>query len=189
VASYGYVVIASNSSWTNTSPTNGVQKRAIDYAEALNADSKSPLYQRLDMEKVGAMGHSQGAAATGVVASDPRVKSLILWNTGASNNKPFLNVSGDRDIGGTVASVTSATNNASQPGAWVWYHQVLQTGGSATGHLVLMEQPERVLDLAVGWWDYQLKGSATAKAMFVGASCGLCNKADEFEYGHNTKLQ
>lgn len=189
LASYGYVVVASNSTWTNTSPTNGVQKRALDYAESLNADQNHPLYQRLDLTKIGAMGHSQGAAATVNVASDARVKSLILWNTGTSNAKPFLNVSGDRDIGGSVSSITSSTNGASQPGAWVWYHQVLQTGGTSTGHLVLMEQPERVVDLCVGWWDFQLKGSATAKAMFVGSNCGLCNKDAEFEYGANSKLQ
>jgi hypothetical protein len=43
--------------------------------------------------------------------------------------------------------------------------------------------------MAVAWWDFQLKGSATGKAMFVGESCGLCNRATEFEYGKNTKLQ
>ena len=38
VASYGFVVVASNSTWTNTAPTNTVQLRALDYAAALNAD-------------------------------------------------------------------------------------------------------------------------------------------------------
>jgi hypothetical protein len=64
IASYGYVIVASNSVWTNTAPSNGVQERAIDYAEYLNEDTTSPLYHRLDLDKVGAMGHSQGAAAT-----------------------------------------------------------------------------------------------------------------------------
>jgi hypothetical protein len=191
VSSHGYVVIASNSSWTNTAPTNGVQRRAIDYAEALNADPASPLYQRLDLANVGAMGHSQGAAATANAASDARIKSLILWNSGNSNAKPFLNVSGDRDIAGTVASVRSGVDGATQPGAWVWHHQVLQTGGSFTGHLVLMEQPDRVWEMTVAWWNWQLKGDqgAMGKGMFVGPSCGLCGRAAELEYGHNARLQ
>jgi chlorophyllase-like protein len=190
LASYGFVVIASNSTWTNTAPTNKVQQRALDYAAALNNDTNSVLYHRLDMGKVGAMGHSQGAAATGTADDDPRVKAVIFWNTGTSNVKPFLNVSGDRDVGGVMmSSVSSSTNSATQPGAWVFYHQVLQTGGNSTGHLVLMEQPDRVIDMAVAWWKWQLKGDMEAKNMFVGSSCGLCNRKAEFDYGANSRLQ
>jgi len=190
VASHGFVVIASNSTWTNTPPTNNVQLRALDYAEALNADSSSVLYQKLDLDKIGAMGHSQGAAATANADNDPRVKAAIYWNGGASNEKPFLNVSGDRDIGErTLDATRSATEAATQPGAWLWFHQVLETGGNATGHLVLMEQPDRVWELTVAWWKWQLNGDQEAKNMFVGDDCGLCNRDAEFEYGQNSLLR
>jgi chlorophyllase-like protein len=190
VASHGFVIVASNSTWTATAPTNTVQTHALDYAAALNDDPSSDFYQRLDLDKIGAMGHSQGAAATLVASADSRVKSVILWNGGATNAKPFLNVSGDRDVGGRPISGTkTATEGATQPGAWVWYHKVLETGGGSTGHLVLMEQPDRVWEMAVAWWKWQLNGDQTAKNMFVGANCGLCNKADEFEYGTNSLLQ
>ena len=99
-------------------------------------------------------------------------------------------ISADRDIGSTTSgSLADASAAATQPGAWVFYHQVLETGGSSTGHLVLMEQPERVLDMTIAWWDYQLKGDATAKKMFVGDGCGLCNQPSEFEYGTNALLK
>ncbi|HEY6555739.1 MAG TPA: hypothetical protein VI072_00640, partial [Polyangiaceae bacterium] len=107
-----------------------------------------------------------------------------------SNEKPFLNVSGDRDLGGvTPSSMASGANSATQPGAWAYYHQVLQTGGTATGHLVLMMQPERVSDMNVAWWKWQLKGDQQAKSMFVGSNCGLCNRSSEFEFGHNSRMQ
>jgi len=190
VASHGFVIVASNSTWTNTAPTNGVQLRALDYAEALNADPSSVLYQKLDLEKIGAMGHSQGALATATADNDPRVKAAIYFNTGASNEKPFLNISGDRDIGNRpIDGTKTATNNATQPGAWLWFHQVLETGGGSTGHLVLMEQPDRVWQITVDWWKWQLNGDQTAKKMFVGADCGLCNRAAEFEYGQNSHLE
>jgi hypothetical protein len=190
LASYGYIIVASNSTWTATAPTNMVQLRALDYAKAINEDPESLFYQKLDMENVGAMGHSQGAMATANADGDPRIKSVIFWNTGTSNEKPFLNVSGDRDVSATTpASMTTGVNAATQPGAWVYYHQVLQTGGNATGHLVLMEQADRVIDLTRAWWDWQLKGDEEAKKSFVGGDCGLCNKADEFEYGHNDLLK
>ena len=60
----------------------------------------SVFYQKLDLDKIGAMGHSQGAGATAKADNDPRVKAAIYWNAGTSNEKPFLNVSGDRDVGG-----------------------------------------------------------------------------------------
>jgi hypothetical protein len=190
LASHGYVVIASNSTWTDTAPTNMVQARALDYAAALNADPESELYGKLDLEHIGAMGHSQGAGATGSVDDDPRVKAVIFWNAGTSDVKPFLNVSGDRDTGNrTKEALESATNSATQPGAWVYYHQVLETGGRSTGHLVLMMQPERVIDLTLAWWDWQLEDDQTAKAMFVGDGCGLCSSPDEFEYGANAHMQ
>jgi hypothetical protein len=190
VASYGFVIVASNSTWTATSPTDKVQLRALDYAKALNEDPTSLFYQKLDMDNVGAMGHSQGASATKNADSDPRVKSVIFWNTQVSNNKPFLNVSGERDVVSTTpASMSSDVNAATMPGAWVYYHQVLQTGGSSTGHLVLMEQPDRVVDMAVAWWKWQLKGDTDAKKTFVGDGCALCDKADQFEYGHNPLMQ
>lgn len=191
LASHGFVVVASNSTWTNTAPTNQVQLRALDYAAALNGDANSPLYNRLNLNQIGAMGHSQGAAATSVADNDPRVKSAIFWNAGTSNEKPFLNVSGDRDIGGAItpSSMAAGVNAATQPGAWVYHHQVLQTGGTATGHLVLMMQPERVTDMTVAWWKWQLKGDQQAKGMFVGANCGLCNRSSELEFGHNSRMQ
>lgn len=191
VASHGFVVIASNSTWTGTAPTDTVQVRALDYAEALNEDPDSIFYHHLDLDRIGAMGHSQGAGATVDAASDPRIRALILWNGGTSEDKPFLNVSGDRDVNKDITpeSMAEETDAASQAGAWVYYHQVLETGGSSTGHLVLMEQPERVTEMAVAWWKYMLNDDPEAKKMFVGGDCGLCDQADEFEFGVNDLLE
>lgn len=189
LASHGFVVFASNSRFTQGG--NNEMLRALDFAKAANADSTSTLFKRLDLSKVGAMGHSQGAGATADAASDARIKAIILWNGGSSGNpkKPFLAVSGDRDIGSpTVAGYTSYVNAATQPGAWLFYHKVLETGGSATGHLTLMEQPERTTDVTVAWWKYILNGDAQAKTNFIGTDCGLCNSKADFEYGqHNLK--
>ncbi len=69
VASYGYFVVAANDRQVGTNDTTGTGStqpmlRALDYAAAANMDSTSPYYQKLDMTKVGAMGHSQGGSAT-----------------------------------------------------------------------------------------------------------------------------
>ena len=190
IASYGYVIVASNSTWTNTAPTDKVQERAIDYAESLNDDTTSVLYHKLDLEKIGAMGHSQGAAATVNAAKDARVKSVIFWNLGATNDKPFLTVSADHDVGmSTVASLSMLADGATQPGEWIYFHQILQTGGNTTGHLVLMEQPDRVWQMAVDYWNWQLRGDQKAKKTFVGSDCTLCSTTDQYEYGVNSSVQ
>jgi hypothetical protein len=190
VASHGFVIIASNSTWTNTAPTDTVQLKALDYAKALNEDSKSPLYQRLDLEHIGAEGHSQGAAATKVADIDPRIDAVIFWNSQVSNNKPHLNVSAERDTTArTPADMMASAQGATKPGAWIYFHKIPETGGNATGHLTLMEQPERVVDMAIAWWKWQLKGDEEAKKMFVGDSCGLCTKKDEYEFGHNMLMK
>lgn len=97
-------------------------------------------------------------------------RRLLHPALGTSNEKPFLNISGERDIGNTITAVSMATetNAATQPGGWIFFERLLQTGGTSTGHLTLMEEPERVVDLTVAWWDWQLKGSQEAKKVFVG---------------------
>jgi hypothetical protein len=187
VASHGFVVVAPNSRWTSGGEM--VMLRALDLAKAINEDPMHVLYQRLDLDKVGAMGHSQGSSATAQAASDPRIDSVILWNGGTGGAvKPFLAVSGDRDIGDpTAMSLSSGVNAAAQPGAWLFYHKVLVTGGNFTGHLTLMMQPERVIEPTVAWWKYMLKGDQEAKKMFIGSDCGLCNKKDDYEFGLNSK--
>lgn len=185
VASHGFVVFAANSRWVGSG--NDEMLHALDFAKAANEDASSIYYGKLDLDRVGAMGHSQGSAATAAAASDPRIKAVILWNAGTSAVKPFLAVSGDKDVTSyTTEDMTSGLASASQPGAWLYYHNVLDTGGWVTGHLLLMEQPERVIDPAVAWWKYVLNGDLEARAMFVGltgSDCGLCNQSGDFEFG------
>ena len=187
VASHGFVVFAANSRFTDGG--NMEMLKALDFAKAENENPESVFYQKLDLEKIGAMGHSQGSSATNHAAADARVKAVILWNGGTATTKPFLAVSGDRDISNyTPMSMAMGAMGSSQPGAWLYYHKVLETGGGVTGHLTLMEQPERVIDPTVAWFKYMLNGDQEAKKMFVGDDCGLCNKKDDFEFGNNGKL-
>lgn len=178
VASQGFIVVAANSRFV----ANGAMTRALDFMFAANNDSSSLYYQRIDTSRVGAMGHSQGGAATIAAAADARVRDVIIFNGGTSASKPFLAVSGDHDIGNPVVDTYRNAVNAAPEGAFLFFHNVPVTG-TISGHLTLMLQPERVVEPTAGWWKYMLKGDAAARALFVGASCGLCNRASDFEYG------
>jgi hypothetical protein len=180
VASQGFFVIAANSRWVGG---NSAMTKALDYAFAANEDAMGPYYHRMDTTKVGAFGHSQGSSATVSAASDARVKVVILFNGGTSASKKFLAVSGERDIGSpTVASYQSGTNSGTMGSAFLFYHKIKGTG-SASGHLTLMTQPERVTEPTAAWFKYTLNGDAESKAYFVGTDCKLCNMPMEFDYG------
>jgi hypothetical protein len=180
VASHGYYVVAPNSRWVGS---GAEMRKGIDFLVAANGDPKSPYYGKIDTSKVGAMGHSQGGQGTVAALSDSRINAAIIWNADRSASKPFLAVSGDSDItGSTPANMASSVKSSSTKGAFLYYHMVPMTG-SASGHLTLMTQPERVAEPAVAWWRLILQGDAESKKFFVGTDCKLCNQKDAFEFG------
>ena len=198
VASYGYFVIAANSREVGSNNTDGTQPmlHALDFAAAANKDPSSPFYQKLDLTKIGAMGHSQGGGATAAAASDARVKYVIIFNANDSGvAKPYLALSGDSDITGyTAQSMSSAIDGSNQPAAYLYYHNPIGAPNDGLkGHLVLMLTPERVAPQTVAWWEMWFRNDATSKADFVGSSCGFCGHGSDamnaYEYGHNTMLQ
>jgi hypothetical protein len=180
VASHGFYVVAPNSRWVGS---NSPMTKALDFMFKANEDSSSPYFGKLDTTKVGAMGHSQGGMATIAAARDSRVKSVIIWNGGSSASKRFLSVSGDRDIGNPSVSGLQSGVNSSSLGAAYWFFHMVKGTGTASGHLTLMTEPERVVDGAAAWFKYTLNGDADAKTYFVGTDCKLCNRKAEFEYG------
>jgi hypothetical protein len=197
VASYGYFVIAANMRQVGTNNTTGTGSaepmlRALDYAAAAEMDSTSPYYQKLDMTRVGAMGHSQGGAATVTAASDSRVKDIIIFNAADTASKPYLAISGDMDITGfTAAGMGTAINGATVPAAYLYYHNpVGASADSLKGHLVLMLTPERVTTPTVAWWEMLFRSDAKSKAEFLPAStCGLCSDPTDYAYGANSLLK
>jgi hypothetical protein len=186
VASYGFIVVAANSRWVGG---NNAMRIALDFMFAANEDPDSPYYQKIDTEKVGAMGHSQGGGATGEAATaDSRIKAAILFNGGETDAKPFLTISGDRDVGDpTVDAYENTVNNAPQPAAFLFYHKIPE-GGSMTGHLTLMQEPERVIEPTMHWFNYMLNNDKESSKWFLGDDCELCNKDEDFEYGQNGLL-
>jgi predicted dienelactone hydrolase len=198
VASYGYFVIAANDVQVGTANSDGSQPmlKALDYAAAANTDSTSPFYQKLDMTRVGAMGHSQGGGATATASSDSRIKYVIDFNADDSGiAKPYLAISGDMDITGfTVSSMMTAIDGATLPAAYLYYHDPVGSSSDALkGHLVLMLTPERVTTQTVAWWEMWFRNDAASKADFVGSSCGFCgqtsNASNPYDYGANSMLE
>jgi hypothetical protein len=182
VASNGYFVVAANSRWVGSGSPQPML-HALDFAAAANADSSSPYYKKLDLTKVGAMGHSQGGSATVMAAADSRIQDIIIFNAADTAPKPYLAISGDMDITGfTAAGMSSAVNAATVPAAYLFYHNPAGMG-PLKGHLVLMLSPDRVTVPTVAWWQMMFHSDATSRAQFVGATCGLCADTTNYAFG------
>lgn len=183
VASHGYVIIAANSRWVGMG-SPAPMLHALDYAAAANADPASPYYQKLDLTKVGAMGHSQGGAATVSAVSDARISSAIVFNASDTNvAKPYLAISGDADITGfTPASMAMDINASAVAAAYLYYHNPAGMG-PIKGHLLLMLSPDRVTGPTLAYWQMMLRNDADSRTWFQGTNCKLCNQAMDFEFG------
>lgn len=156
----------------------------LDWAAKANADPKSPFYNRLDLDKIAVMGQSCGGVQTLNVAGDPRIRTLMIWNSGVGmipNNPPdpqkvldsihtpiaFIHGEQAQDIA-YPASVANAAALTRVPVFEGWQDGMTHIGtyGAPNGGFFGV--------LAVAWLDWQLKGDARAAGMFKGKGCTLC---------------
>jgi hypothetical protein len=164
---------------------------AIDWALIQNADPKSPYYQRIDTGAIAASGYSCGGAQAMRVAADPRVKTLVMMNSGLFNDgesaaipemdvrkaalkslhTPVLYViGGDSDV---------AFKNSQDDFSRIDHVPVVVANLKGVGHGGTYWEPNggKAAAVVVAWLDWQLRGDARAKHLFVGADCGLCKDA------------
>jgi hypothetical protein len=77
--SYGFVIYVLPRSTGDGAP----MKAGLDWLIAQNDVSTSPLYQKLDVTKICAAGHSQGSVTTFAFMPDPRVTTTIHISGGS----------------------------------------------------------------------------------------------------------
>ncbi len=177
LASHGFVVIATNESPDGT----GRGKPALDWLAKKNETPGDPLYQKLDMTKVGASGHSMGGLQSEeMLINDSRVITAVLNNSGDMGhqdgarvpaNKTFAIVYGEggmerpnaeADYGNPgvkapacLIKMTGGQGNECQQGECGWGHGSGPWGGMAA---------------TVAWMRWHLGGEDFRKADFVGTS-------------------
>jgi len=162
--------------------------QAIDWAIAQNADPKSPYYGRIDTRAVAASGFSCGGAQAMRVAADPRVKTLVMMNSGlfadgSSSSIPEMDVrkSALQSLHGPVLYVIggetdTAFGNAKDDFSRINHVPVVLANLLGVGHGGTYWQPNggKAATTVVAWLDWQLRGDARAARNFTGKDCGLC---------------
>lgn len=176
-ASYGFVVVNS-SDFINSTPTMHVL--GVLEVSKLNKDPQSPLYGKVDLNKVVVAGHSAGAQATVQVSSLPQsLLSLIdpdLKQVASLPIEPgplalglFVNVPTLLLTGAADAVVPALTWPLLQSGTLK-----NAPGWFATAHNATHFSPVRVnkenefAGISTAWVLYTAKDDATAKQYFVG---------------------
>ena len=167
LASHGFVVIA-----LKESPGNASQgKPALDWLEKKNKDPNDPLYNKLDMTKVGCSGHSMGGLESEqMVIQDSRVITAMLNNSGDLGHSAMAQVPTNKTIG-----IVYGNNGMERPNAEADYNN---GGVKAPACLIMMEGadwghgsgPWGGMAATVAWMRWHLGGEDFRKADFVGSS-------------------
>lgn len=130
------------------------------------------------------MGQSCGGVQALTVAGDPRITTMMIWNSGAGmipNNPatealakihtPIAFISGDasKDIAFQASKMNFETLET-VPVFWGWQDGMTHIGtygapgGGSFGRI------------AIAWLNWRMKGDETAARMFKGADCLLCGE-------------
>src|SRR6188768_2789401 len=204
IASHGYLVIASGrilsgpgappreprpAAQSGAIPPARTQAsdltEAIDWALAENQRRGSPYFGRIDPSLVAYSGWSCGGLQALAVAKDPRVKTLVLHNTGVFNEGQSISgLDVRKDVLQTLHTpaiyiLGGPTDIAYANGMDDFNriaHVPVAVANLPVGHGGTFNQPNggAAASVAVSWLDWQLRGDTRSAKRFVGEDCGLC---------------
>jgi len=159
---------------------------AIDWALAENLRRGSPYFGRIDPALVALSGWSCGGLQALQVAKDPRVKTMVLQNTGVFIDGPSAIPGMDvrKDVLATLHTPTIyilggpkdiAYANGMDDFARIT-HVPVAVANLPVGHGGTYFEPNggAAASVAVSWLDWQLRGDRQSAERFVGERCGLC---------------
>lgn len=159
---------------------------ALDWALARNADVSSPYHGRIDPTAVAVSGYSCGGLQALQVAADPRIRTLVVMNSGLFNEgSPIPGMNVPKSLLETLHAPTLyvlggetdiAYANGMDDFARIGRVPAFVGNVVGVGHGGTYWEPNggRAAAAVVAWLDWQLRGDERAATTFVGKSCGLC---------------
>jgi hypothetical protein len=202
IASHGYLAIApgmilsgpsapANAKAPDFMTTKGVDVvKGLDWALAENKRKGSPYYRRIDPNAVAISGHSCGGIVSIQMAPDPRIKAVIIHNSGVFPNRPERPqlVTDKAWLKGLHTPILYVIGNPTDVGypvaeddfARIDHVPVFLASLKSVGHGGTFSQPNGgvAAQVALAWLEWQLRGDKRAARLFVGSACGLCGDAD-----------
>ncbi|MCF2946651.1 alpha/beta hydrolase [Paraglaciecola aquimarina] len=188
IASHGYLVITLGSiqkvkddrPFKNV--TNAMMGKALDWLSETSEDKDSRYYHAVDLNKIGFAGHSCGGAQLLAMASDSRVKTYLMFNSGIGDmSMAQADRSSLASLHGPTIYLVGGDSDVATPNAKLDYQRidhvpVVLANDLDGGHSGTFNQPRggSFASLALKWLDWQLKEQDTYAPIF------LAGKLDNF---------
>jgi hypothetical protein len=159
---------------------------AVDWALAENQRAGSPYFGRIDPAQIAYSGWSCGGVQALQVARDPRVKTLVIHNSGMLNSGPttMTGTSVGKEVLQTLHTPViyiegGPTDIAYENGMDDFKrisHVPVAIANLPVGHGGTFNEPNggAAASVAVSWLNWQLRGDDQSAKRFVGEDCGLC---------------
>lgn len=178
LASWGYVVVCANTGWSGSG--NEILA-AANWLVDQDSNPGSVFFDKLDTDKVGAFGGSQGAsgAVNAMNKSDGLIDSTWAW----ALTDPWAHIWGaPPDMTQVDNPVFLASGNTDwltlQPQQQTYYDQISGPAAKAalvnTGH----ESGGNDIGYAIAWFKYTLEGDDFARSAFVGNSPEIASNSN-----------
>jgi hypothetical protein len=160
---------------------------ALDWAIAENSRKSSRYFEKLDIDKVAAMGMSCGGLQALEVSPDPRIDTSVICNSGILNGPPpeglkmpVLTKDDLNKLHAPIIYVIGGEKDIAYPNAMDDFKRIENVPVAIinldVGHGGTYAQPHggAFSDPTIAWLKWQLKGDEEAAFMFKGDKCGLC---------------
>ncbi len=181
LASHGFVVAAAN---TSNAGSGNEMLAGLDNLTRFNGQSGNRFFGHLDLDNVGATGHSQGAGGAIAVTRDARIDTVFpLQGYGGprGTTATALYFAGEADTIIQPSTVRASFDQSSGiPAAYA------ELAGAT--HFTPVGNAGGFRGPATAWARWQLAADTNGRGVFVGANCGLC-ASGEWEYVANARLQ
>ena len=199
IASYGYIVLATGYIPMDDQPYRGPmsttqqQIESIDWAITQNADPQSPYYNKIDVKNICVAGMSCGGLQTLYNCADPRIKTLMICNSGLFNRQNAGQAVGGmpmppkeklQEIKVPIIYILGGESDIAYGNGMDDFHRINHVPACAAnfpvGHGGTYRQPHggEFSVVALAWLNWQLKGDAQAAKMFKGSDNLLSKRKD-----------
>ena len=178
-ASHGFVVGAAR---TSNAGSGEEMLDCLTYLVQQNGRSSGTYAGKLNVNRVGASGHSQGGGGTIMAGRDSRITVtapfqpyvLGLGHVSSSQrqqNGPMFLMTGSSDtLASPTLNGTPVFNNANVPVFW--------GNLRGAGHFVPTGNAGDFRGPATAWYRFHLMNDANAQSTFYGSNCRLCTDRD-----------
>ena len=162
---------------------------AIDWAIAENARKDSPFYGRIATGEVAVSGWSCGGIQALDVAADPRVRTVVVMNSGyfPDGQSPIDGLVSDKSrlatLHGSVLYVLGGPTDIAYGNGTDDFRRIDHLPAALVnipvGHGGTYGQPHGGVgaEVVTAWLDWKLKSDAQAGRKFTGPACAYCTDA------------